>query len=62
MYRNVRFKLWREPGLNDIWQWYFTAGDAVCQGHVETPLELVAVRRVKREIDRELARRDAEAE
>jgi len=37
-----------------IWKWQFRIGDKVKTGRVETRIDLLAVRRVKQRIDREL--------
>jgi hypothetical protein len=37
-----------------IWKWRFQIGDKVKTGWVETRIDLLAVRRVKQRIDREL--------
>ena len=39
-----------------VWRWKFRIGDKVLTGRTETRIELMAVRRVKLRIDRELKR------
>jgi hypothetical protein len=38
----------------DIWKWQFRIGDKVIAGKTEAKLNLLAIRRVKLRIDREL--------
>jgi hypothetical protein len=44
----------------DIWKWQFLLGDRVIAGKTEAKLDLLAIRRVKLRIDRELKKADLE--
>jgi hypothetical protein len=44
-----------------IWRWQFRIGDELKTGKTETRIELMAVRRVKLRIDRELKRKATRA-
>ena len=44
-----------------IWRWQFRIGDELKTGKTETKIELMAIRRVKLRIDRELKRKATRA-
>jgi hypothetical protein len=44
-----------------IWRWQFRIGDELKTGKTETRIELMAIRRVKLRIDRELKRKATRA-
>jgi len=52
-HRGVEYTLVPSP-TPGIWKWQFRIGDKVKTGRVETRIDLLAVRRVKQRIDREL--------
>jgi hypothetical protein len=45
----------------EIWRWQFRIGDELKTGKTETTIELMAVRRVKLRIDRELKKKATRA-
>jgi hypothetical protein len=52
-HRGVEYTVVPSP-TPGIWKWRFQIGDRVKTGRVETRIDLLAVRRVKQRIDREL--------
>lgn len=53
-YRGIEFGVERAAEREDVWIWRFTIGDRVRTGKTTTKLELLAIRRVRSMIDREL--------
>lgn len=52
-HRGIEFRLAR-TAMPGIWQWQFRIGDRVRTGRTETRIDLLAIRRVRHRIDREL--------
>lgn len=52
-YRGVEFSI-SMTDVPDIWKWQFQIGEQIKSGKTETKLQLLAVRRVQTQIDREL--------
>jgi hypothetical protein len=52
-YKGVEFTV-SMTGNPDVWQWQFQIGSATKSGKTEAKLELLAVRRIQSQIDREL--------
>ncbi|MCK1275503.1 hypothetical protein IVB46_09705 [Bradyrhizobium sp. 61] len=52
-HRGVEFTV-AETALPGVWQWQFRIGDETRTGKTETKIDLLAIRRVQRRIDREL--------
>lgn len=51
-HRGVEFAV--IPSAPGVWKWQFRIGDTVINGKTETRLDLLAARRVRLRIDREL--------
>jgi hypothetical protein len=52
-HKGVEFAVMRSI-TPDVWKWQFRIGDKVVNGQTETRLDLLAVRRARLRIDREL--------
>jgi hypothetical protein len=52
IYKGIEYTL--TPVVPGVWKWQFQIGDKVISGKTEARLNLLAVRRIQRRIDREL--------
>ena len=52
IYKGVEYTL--TPVAPGVWKWQFQIGDKVISGKTEARLNLLAIRRIQRRIDREL--------
>jgi hypothetical protein len=52
-HRGIEFTL-AKTAVEGLWQWQFRIGDRIKTGKTETRIDLLAIRRVQRHIDREL--------
>jgi hypothetical protein len=55
-YKGVEFTV-SMTAIPDIWRWEFQIGERTRSGKTEAKLQLLAVRRVQSQIDRELRKR-----
>jgi hypothetical protein len=55
-YKGVEFTV-SMTAIPDIWKWEFQIGEQTKSGKTEAKLQLLAVRRVQTQIDRELRKR-----
>ena len=55
-YKGVEFTV-SMTAVPDIWKWEFQIGEETRSGKTEAKLQLLAVRRVQSQIDRELRKR-----
>lgn len=52
-HRGIDFTV-AKTAIPGVWQWQFRIGDQIKSGKTETKIDLLAIRRVKLRIDREL--------
>jgi hypothetical protein len=52
-HRGIDFTI-AKTAIPGVWQWQFRIGDQIKSGKTETKIDLLAIRRVKLRIDREL--------
>ncbi len=55
MYKGVEYTI-SMTAVPDVWKWQFQIGHQIKSGKTEAKLQLLAVRRVQSQIDRELRR------
>ena len=54
-HRGIEFTV-AKTAIPGIWQWQFRIGEQIKTGRTETKIDLLAIRRVRLRIDRELKR------
>ena len=52
-HRGIEFTV-AKTAIPGVWQWQFRIGDKLKSGKTETKIDLLAIRRVQLQIDREL--------